>query len=82
MSINKDKITSFVKGFPISLTIKELGECLKITYVGVEIKINHDYQLENYVKKDFYYVMSTFFEDGFFQNRIRTCGKILEHNLW
>lgn len=82
MSFKKDKLTSFVKGVPISLSIKELGECLSIPYVGAEIRTNFNAQLENYNKIDFYYSITRFSEDEIQQKRRMTSGIILECALW
>lgn len=74
ISLKKDNITPYVKGFPISLIEKELGECLEIPYVRAEIRGNHDDQLPNYVKKDFYYDMSIFLKDDFFLKKRKING--------
>lgn len=72
-SLNKDKLTSIIKGVPISLLVKEFGEFLKNPFVAAKIRTNFDAQLENYVKKDFYYSMSRFYEYEVYQKRRRTC---------
>lgn len=80
-SLKKDKLTSIIKGVPISLLVKEFGEFLKTSFVGAEIRTDFDAQLENYVKKYFYYIMYRFHEDEVYQKRRRTCDIVPKHPL-
>lgn len=41
MTLKNNKLTSYVKGVPISLSVKQLGEIMKIPYVGSEIWANY-----------------------------------------
>lgn len=52
MKIKDDMISSNVKGIPISFLVKDIGEWLFIPYEGVNINLNHDAQLSDFVKKE------------------------------
>ncbi|GAU38344.1 hypothetical protein TSUD_395980 [Trifolium subterraneum] len=58
------------------------GEILKIPFEGVEIKSGVDAQLTDYVKKDFYYSLSRFYESVVTAKRRRTSGRLPEKYFW
>lgn len=75
-SLKNNKLTSSVKGVPISLTVKKLGECMKIPFFDSEFMANYDSQQENYNKRNFYYNIIQFYKDEIYNKRKRSSGVV------
>lgn len=82
MEFENQTLTSSVKGVPISLSLQQFGECLKIPFEGVEIPVKNNAQLPGYVKKDFYYDISRISEHEYNEKRRKLTGKVPEKPSW
>lgn len=65
LTLKNNKLTSSVKGVPISLSVMQLRENLKIPYVNSEIRTNYDPNWHNYNMKLFVIVSTEFLRKNF-----------------
>lgn len=74
-------MTSSIKGVPISTSVKQLGEILKIPYVGIKIRTNWEQARNDYSKRGYYYSISRMSEEEFYSKRKRVNGADQECNI-